>query len=146
VSGDYGDCATPIGWGYNGSECVSFSGCSCAPNCGQFFKDAFSCASTCGAAGKCDTTAMHALYLAEDPFKEGNHCDGVYLCAPDSDKPALASLFPDMKCDGQPGSCPTGGTCDVYYNGAVTAEKWDALCVASLLPEVDDITCVVYGP
>ena len=43
----YGDCEMPLGWGYTGDECVMYSGCSCEPDCEQFFSTYRECNITC---------------------------------------------------------------------------------------------------
>lgn len=143
VSGDYGLCDAEIGWGFDGAECKLFSGCNCAPNCDSFYKDAVECATSCAAAGKCDTAAMKAMYLAQDPFVAGNHCDGVYVCTPDQSQAYLEAMFPGIVCEGE---CAGHPSCAAYYNGTVTDEAFEKLCAVSLLPAVDTINCVVYGP
>jgi hypothetical protein len=90
---------------------------------------------------------MKSLYLAQDPFVPGIHCDGVHVCTPPENEPSLATLFPGLVCE-MPGSipCPPGLNCAAYYSGTVTQAQWDLLCTASLLPQVSDIYCVVWGP
>lgn len=145
VSGDYGDCSTPLGWGFDGTECALFNGCGCAPHCDGFFDDPGGCASTC-AADHCDTAAMKAAYLAESPFVVGNHCDGVYVCTADAASSGIEAMFPGIVCE-QSGLCPPGEEqCAAYYSGMVTEAQWQTLCAASLLPQIDDIYCIVYGP
>jgi hypothetical protein len=88
---------------------------------------------------------MKGLYLAKNPFEPGDHCDGVYICTPDASSSDVSALFPGILCD--PGVCegPTK-ECAAYYNGLVTEESWEKLCAASLLPLIDTIYCVIYGP
>jgi hypothetical protein len=147
VSGDYGPCESEIGWAFNGGECRLFSGCNCAPNCGSFFDDAISCAAACAAVGRCDTADMKAIFLAQDPFVPGNHCDEVDICVDGDNRTALGALFPEWTCEPQVGQLCTSGTlCVAFWAGTVTTKQWESLCAASLLPRIDDIFCAVYGP
>jgi len=145
VSGDYGPCEAELGWGFDGASCKLFSGCDCGSSCGSFFPDAASCAAGCAAAGQCDTAAMKGLYLAKDPFEPGDYCDGVYICTPDASYSYVNDLFPGIACE--VGICE-GSTkrCAAFYGGMVTGDEWQKLCAASLLPAIDDIYCVIYGP
>jgi hypothetical protein len=145
VSGDYGPCEAELGWGFDGASCKLFSGCDCAPNCGGFFPDAVSCALGCAAAGQCDAEEMKGLYLAADSFEPGTQCDGVYICTPDSSYSDVDDLYPGISCE--IGICE-GYTkhCAAAYHGVVTEEQWETLCAASLLPGIDAIYCVIYGP
>ena len=36
--------------------------------------------------------------------------------------------------------------CTAFYSGEVTEAQWQELCKASLLPEIDEIYCVIFGP
>ena len=88
---------------------------------------------------------MKALYLAKDPFEPGDHCDGVYICTPDASYSYVSELFPSIVCEA--GICSDGSKhCAAYYSGTVTQEQWGTLCAASLLPGIDSIYCVIYGP
>lgn len=145
VGGDYGDCALPLGWGFDGTGCKLFNGCDCQPNCGSFFPSETSCATTCAAAGHCDTMALKPLYLAKDPVEQGDHCDGVDICTPEASLSSIQEIFPSITCD--PGNCEGAShSCNAYYHGPLTAEKWEKLCAASLLPGIENIFCVIYGP
>jgi len=44
---DYGPCAMILGFGFNGKECVYFSGCSCGDDCDFFFESEEDCKKAC---------------------------------------------------------------------------------------------------
>jgi hypothetical protein len=146
VAGDYGDCAAVLGWGFDGSACALFSGCGCEPNCDGFFPDPVACASACAAAGECQAGDVEAAGIAEDPVAVGSFCDEVDAC-PGDDVEAqtwLQELFPGLVCE--PGFPCDGDACHLQFQGEISEAQWVQICAASLLPGLDELACVVFGP
>lgn len=60
---DFGLCELLLGWGYNGSSCVPYSGCSCEPFCHAFFGSPAECDAACAPAPDgCNPDAATADY------------------------------------------------------------------------------------
>ncbi len=147
ANGDYGPCDAIIGWAFNGDECVEISGCDCGDDCDLFFDSLDDCALTCAGAGECNTQKFSGEALAEDPFVQGNTCDEVNVCTPDVWMEAVMALFPDQfVCEGNGFPCDGTNKCAVQWAGEVGPELWEQLCAASLVPGVDKVACVIWGP
>lgn len=146
ATGDYGDCATPLGWAYDGTECRPVSGCDCAPDCDKFFAAPAECALTCAAAGHCNEDRLEAEALAQDPVMQGNLCDEIAVC-PDS--PDLKAIFEEifgvLSCEGG-GFCDNGEKCTGIFQNMLGPDDWLKTCAATLVQGSGDVLCVVYGP
>ncbi len=144
IDGDYGPCDALIGYAFVDGGCQLVSGCNCEPDCEFFFDDPVACASTCAAAGECQSGNIHGGGIAPDEVGPGSFCDGVDTCV---DLPELAQqlkeLFPELVCE--QGQCD-GQNCHLLWQGELTAEQWTQICAASLLPGVDEVVCMVFGP
>lgn len=144
IAGDYGPCDALIGYAFVDGGCQLVSGCNCEPDCEFFFDDPVACASTCAAAGECQLDNIHGGGIAPDEVGPGSFCDGVDTCV---DLPELAQqlkeLFPELVCE--QGQCD-GQNCHLLWQGELTAEQWTQICAASLLPGVDEVVCMVFGP
>ena len=143
--GDYGACEMVLGWGYDGNDCVHYSGCSCEPNCGGFHKDLGSCIKAC--ATKCDTSAFLGLALKKDGWGVGDHCDDVFACTNTAAANYLKSILPQLDC-GASSDCPGNGMqfCRLAYAGTVDAAAYAGYCEMTLVEGVDAIYCSLYGP
>ena len=144
VSGDYGDCAAIVGWGFDGTVCRSYRGCGCEPDCAHIFDMAVDCIAACRAEQHCNTAALTPGGIAGE-FVEGAFCDEVFACAPsylETDLDQLIGL--SSACEGT-SQCATGMTCPTELSGYLYADGWDSVCSASLLPDVE-LTCWVWGP
>jgi hypothetical protein len=42
--------------------------------------------------------------------------------------------------------CEEGPTCSINTDGEVSEDQLEALCAASLLPDVELVACIVWGP
>jgi hypothetical protein len=146
VSGDYGGCDMFLGYGFDGDRCVSFSGCSCDPHCGDFFDDLGECTGTCADEGRCNDELMRGEGIASDDFGVGDHCDEVHLCVDETARSLVDEIFPSAHCDETIAFCTSTSSCQVYPSGAISAARWRELCEASLVPGVSGILCVVWGP
>lgn len=142
VGDDHGPCDALIGWAFVGDGCQLLSGCSCEPDCALFFDDAVSCATTCAAAGECRLDKIHGGGIAPDEVGPGSFCDEVDTCVHPNE---LAELFPGLSCEPQGQPCG-GEVCHLLFAGELTPELWEQVCAASLLPGVDELTCMVFGP
>ena len=141
LSYDYGKCLAELGYAFVDGWCNMISGCSCEPDCEFFFADPIACATTCAAAGKCDEAIIKGAGLAPPAVGPGSFCDEVDACV---DLPGLKELFPNLSCE--PG-LPCGATnCHLLFQGELTPALWQQICAASLLPGVDELYCVVFGP
>lgn len=144
IAGDYGPCDALIGYAFVDGACQLVSGCNCEPDCEFFFADPVACASTCAAAGECQPGNIHGGGIAPDEVGPGSFCDEVDACV---DLPELAEqlkeLFPELVCE--QGQCD-GQNCHLLWQGELTAEQWTQICAASLLPGVDELVCMVFGP
>jgi len=146
VSGsDYGACEMVLGWGYDGNDCVHYSGCSCDPNCQGFHKDLGSCIKAC--ATNCDASAFLGLALKKDGWGVGDHCDDVFACTNAAAANNLESLYPQFEC-GASAECPGNGMqfCRLAYAGTVDAAAYADYCEMTLVDGVDAIYCSLYGP
>jgi len=150
ADGDYGTCEAVIGYAFNGEYCELRSGCGCEDDCDLFFDDLSECTSTCADAGFCNTGVFSGEALAEDPFVQGNFCDEVDVCTPNSVLDDVELLFPDLfSCEGNGFPCDQQGfgqKCTVQWSGEVGPEIWEQLCEASLVPDINKIACVIWGP
>ncbi len=147
ADGDYGDCDAVIGWAFTGESCDLISGCDCGDDCDLFFESDLECATTCADAGECNEDKLVGVYLA-DELSEGGFCDQVDVCTPGLYKQQLPELFPDLfTCEGSGQYCADQEEiCTVSWAGEVSAPLWGQLCAASLLPGLDTIACVIWGP
>ncbi|HEY8376215.1 MAG TPA: hypothetical protein VIK91_06985 [Nannocystis sp.] len=146
VGGDYGNCAPPLGWAFDGVECTPRHGCDCAPDCDKFFPDAATCALTCAAAGHCNEDRVVAGGIAEDPIVPGQFCDGIYLC-PGGDlqlAEILEQIFGMLTCDLGNYPCEVGSTCAGLWQGPLGDDEWLKVCAGSLV--TDKLWCVLFGP
>lgn len=142
VDGDYGPCDAILGVAFQGGSCRYVSGCNCEPDCALFFDDPVACATTCAAAGECEEAQIMGAGIAPDEVGPGSFCDEVDACV---NLPELMQLFPELVCEGQ--GMPCGGqNCHLQFAGELTPEVWQKVCAASLLPGVDELYCVVFGP
>ncbi|MEZ4380030.1 MAG: hypothetical protein R3A79_01690 [Nannocystaceae bacterium] len=141
---DFGACATPLGWAFDGEACVLISGCGCDEGCDAIFADAAACAATCAAAGECRDELFQGAGIFEGPFGVGDFCDEIDVCGESSG--ALPELL-GATCDDRGGyPCDGASRCAVDSPRAVTPAQYADLCAASLLPDVSLIACVVWGP
>lgn len=148
AGGDYGPCASELGWVYDGTECVLRSGCDCAPDCDKFFPDAAACALGCAAAGRCNEDRIAAAGLAKDPVGPGDLCDEIDVC-PESrfEEQLFAQIFGMLSCEPQPGfPCESGKTCHGLFQNMLGPDEWQKTCAASLLQGGGPVFCVVWGP
>jgi hypothetical protein len=144
--GDYGDCDLALGWAFDGTSCASFSGCDCAPDCDLFFPGPVACASACAAVGECREDIVEGVALAQEPIGPGSLCDQVDACVDSPElKGWLTELFPGLSCDGSPLDCDAE-TCQLQFQSVLTKEEWTQICAATLLPGIEQIGCVVFGP
>lgn len=148
AEGDYGDCATPLGWAFDGTECAMVSGCDCAPDCDRFFADAAACALACAAAGHCNADRLHGAALAMDPVQQGQLCDEVDVCVPDdSYKSIYEQIFGMLTCEGQGFPCEGNAPgCTGLWQNMLGPEEWLKTCAATLVQGGGDVFCVVFGP
>lgn len=146
ADGEYGECAAVLGVAFDGAACSTFSGCSCEPDCDLFFPSAEACAQACAADGKCAADKIVAGGLARDPVQVGSFCDQVDACPQDAaHKQQLQALFPGMVCE-PGGPCPSGEICHLKFAGILDRATWAELCAATLLPGLDPLRCMVFGP
>lgn len=144
--GDYGDCDLALGWAFDGTSCASLSGCDCAPDCDLFFAGPVACASACAAAGECREDIVEAVALAQEPIGPGSLCDQVDACVVSPElKGWLMELFPGLNCEGSPLDCDAE-TCQLQFQSVLTPEEWTQICAATLLPTIEKLGCVVFGP
>ncbi len=147
ADGDYGTCDAIIGWAFDGQECVLLSGCGCESDCDLFYETLDECATTCADAGECNPDKFIGAGIKENPFVQGDGCDEVDVCTPQSLHDAVMALFPGMfTCEGNGFPCEGDGKCTVQWQGEVDAELWKQLCAASLVPDLETIACVIWGP
>jgi hypothetical protein len=147
ATADYGDCATPLGWAFDGTECRPVSGCDCAPDCDKFFQNPAECALTCAAAGHCNEDRLDGAALAQEPVMQGHLCDEIDVC-PDS--PDLKTIFEEifgmLICEGGGFPCQGGEKCTGIFQNMLGPEEWLKTCAASLVQGSGDVICVVFGP
>lgn len=145
VRGDLGDCDSVLGYGFDGARCREFRGCDCGSECDHLTADPLVCASTCGAAGRCDEAAIHAAALAQGPVRSGSFCDELTACARTDTVFAGALAQLGLKCE-EPGfPCADGRRCHLQFQGTIDAAGWQKTCAVSLLPGAD-LQCVLWGP
>lgn len=144
--GDYGDCDLALGVAFDGTECVSRSGCGCAPDCDKFFPDMASCALACADAGHCNQPRIKAAGVAKDPIGPGDLCDEIDVCPTSPDlELVFKQIFGMLSCE--PGMCQGGGqTCHGLWQNMLGPDAWKKTCAASLVQGSGDILCVVFGP
>ena len=144
ATGDYGDCDMALGVAFDGADCVSMSGCDCAPDCAAFSSDVASCIAGC--AGFCDETAFLGAGIAADGWGEGDFCDGIYTCVKADVEPLLSEILTSVDCSGGVGGCPAGTVrCDLSFAGTVSADQAAELCAATMIEDVDALYCEVFG-
>ncbi len=142
---DFGDCQTPLGWIFDGAGCVPLSGCDCGDHCDAVFQDAPACAGSCAAAGECNKELLLGSGLARGPYGVGDICDDFAVCGDSSG--SVAELIPTAMCS--PGAkfpCEEGPSCSISSEGEITEERFEQLCAASLLPDVNLVSCLIWGP
>lgn len=145
--GDYGDCATPLGFAFDGAECTARSGCDCAPDCDKFFAEASACALTCAAAGHCNADRIQAAGIAMKPVQQGSFCDELDVCLAE---PALHATFEQifgmLTCENAGFPCEQGQICHGLWQGELGPDAWLRACAASLVEGGGLLHCVVFGP
>ena len=141
--GDYGDCDLALGWAFDGADCVSMTGCDCAPDCGAFATDFAGCVSAC--TGYCDASAFVGDGIASGGWAEGSFCDEIYTCVKADVVPMLQALVPASTCEAN--GCGAGqDRCTLASGGEVTAEDMSQFCAATLIEDLDELRCLVIGP
>ena len=140
---DFGDCATPLGWAFDGEACVLISGCGCDEGCGAIFDDPAACATSCAAAGECNEELFQGAGIFKGPYGVGDFCDQIDVCGDQSE--SLPELL-GASCEGEGYPCEGTSKCTLYWMGELTEEQYADLCAASLLPDVSLIACVIWGP
>lgn len=142
---DYGDCALPLGWVFDGSACVAKSGCGCEPDCEAFHEDVLGCIDLC--PGVCDASAFLGAGLVGDGWGEGEYCDELYACMDPSDAALVGDLVGASLTCSVGGSCPQGEERCVLTQGVnVSAELMADLCRATRVASLSSWRCVVLGP
>ncbi|MBL9102691.1 MAG: hypothetical protein JNL82_17225 [Myxococcales bacterium] len=146
VGGEYGDCDAFLGYAFDGAACKGFSGCDCGPDCAHFFPGPVECAASCAAAGECREDIVEAKALAMAPIGPGSLCDEVDACVNSPELQAwLGELFPGLACEAG-GFCDSGDNCHLLFQNILSQEQWTQVCAATLLPGIEQILCVVFGP
>lgn len=146
VGGEYGDCDAFLGYAFDGATCKGFSGCDCGPDCAHFFPGPVECAASCAAAGECREDIVEAKALAMAPIGPGSLCDQVDACVNSPELQTwLGELFPGLACEAG-GFCDSGDNCHLLFQNVLSQEQWTQICAATLLPGVEQILCVVFGP
>lgn len=141
VKGEYGPCDAILGYTFDGSKCVATSGCNCEPDCDAFHPTPVACATACAAAGECREEVVKGGGIGPDEVGPGSLCDEVNACV---NLPELKELFPGLTCEP---AIPCGAdACHLLFQNVLTPEQWTQICAASLLPGVDELYCVVFGP
>ena len=144
LSGDFGDCEMPLGYGFDGWVCRPFSGCSCYPYCGHFYEDVFECVSVCVDEGHCGV--LHGKALAPIFFGAGDWCDEVNACLDEGTVSSVLTLFPDADCDSGTSFCSTTVSCRLSDGDEITDAMVHEFCEVTLIDGVDEVECVVWGP
>ena len=144
VTDGFGDCASVVGWAFDGTGCVLWSGCGCEPYCDRVFPTAAQCVSTCAEAGECNTAALAPAGIAGE-FTPGAYCDEVVACASWFIESDLDRVLPLSSACESTSQCPVTMTCPAQVSGTLDAAAWSTVCAASLLPGVN-LTCWVWGP
>lgn len=144
VSGcDYGSCDSPLGWAFDGANCVAMSGCSCAPNCAGFHASLDACMNDC--SGYCDADAFQGHVLGPKNWGPGTHCDQVTVCADAPLASQMKTIVPGTMCGGSSVNCPAGqSACVLAFSGKVTASQHADYCKLTLLAGVDAIFCSLF--
>lgn len=140
---DFGDCATPLGWAFDGEGCVVVSGCGCDEGCDAIFDDPAACATSCAAAGECNEELFQGAGIFEGPYGVGDFCDQIDVCGDETE--SLPELL-GATCEGGGYPCEGASRCTAYWMGELTEAQYADLCAASLLPDVSLIACVIWGP
>jgi len=143
---DFGDCATPLGWIFDGEACVPLSGCDCGANCDAVFLEPSECADACAAIGECRKDLLLGKGIIEGPYGLGDFCDSFSICGDTS--MSVPDLLPSAQCI-EDGNYPCNGelSCSVdSTEPMLTEDQLEKLCAASLLPGVNLVACVVLGP
>ncbi len=80
------------------------------------------------------------------PFGVGDGCDEVTICG--GPPMAVSEILPAVLCtDMAEYPCEGGGPgCTLNSVDPITDEQFQKLCAASLLPGVELIACVIWGP
>lgn len=147
ADGDYGPCASELGWAFDGTECRLISGCDCAPDCDNFFPDAAACALTCAAAGRCNEERIKAAGIAADPIQAGALCDEIDVCPDDPARQQIfEAIFGMLTCEGAGFPCEGGSKCTGLFQNMLGPDEWLKTCAASLVWQGGDVFCVVWGP
>jgi hypothetical protein len=143
VSGEYGDCAAIVGWGFDGTVCRQYSGCGCGPDCDHVFSSAAQCAASCAKDGHCKEDALTGGGIAAG-FVKASFCDEVFACGASAIEADLNQIVPLSSACEQTPRCALA-TCPTSLTGTIEGQAWQNVCAASLLPGVT-ITCLVWGP
>jgi hypothetical protein len=140
---DFGDCATPLGWAFDGEGCVVVSGCGCDEGCDAIFDDPAACATSCAAAGECNEELFQGAGIFEGPYGVGDFCDQIDVCGDETE--SLPELL-GASCEREGYPCEGTSKCTAYWMGELSEAQYADLCAASLLPDVSLIACVIWGP
>jgi len=141
---DAGSCEKLMGWGFDGNQCVQYTGCECEPYCGELFEEAVDCIRSCSAAGHCYTAKMKTkTSLKQDSFGPGSSCDEIFVCANTAWTDVVEDMLGELQCS-MDLKCFTGMTCTTEIRGEISDNVWDNLCETSLLSSVYEIVCLIY--
>ena len=127
----YGDCDAVLGVVFDGTQCVTASGCDCQGDDCPAFDTLEDCATSCAGAGYCQTERLTSLLTGACP---GEDCFNLTtICAAPSGELAdfeafLTNNLPDLR---------------------IVCSENEGLCGANIFPHTclpDDWCCTISGP
>src|SRR5690606_18282885 len=136
----YGECATPLGFAFTGTDCEPVSGCGCMPNCDQFYDYQAQCRGDCLG---CDTAKLAGAGSGTPP-EPGGFCDVLEACVDVAWHRDIEGMVADVDCQTAPSlGCPNGHRCVLEPNGT---DRYQDVCRLSRFEGVTNVVCTVFGP
>lgn len=137
--GDYGDCATALGWAPDGQLCRPVSGCGCGEDCDSFYQSETSCVEAC----VCDKSKLVGGGIGGPPVLDA-YCDELTVCTSVDGAAALKALLPSAECS-PPTDADCVVSCMIGRRQMIDPATRTLLCELSV-ELAQSVTCWVWGP
>src|SRR5690554_2103624 len=153
----FGDCATPLGVVFDGTQCAIASGCDCDGEDCPAFDTLEDCATTCAQAGFCQAERLPHYLNGACP---GDSCfDLTTICAAPSGELSefeafLEATLPELRisCSENTAICgvnifphtclPDGWCCTISGPYTFDLPRHQGYCAITLLPTVRALGCI----
>lgn len=158
----FGDCAQPLGYVFDGTQCIVANGCACEDGdegCPAFFESATACATACEEASYCQGDVLKLAAAQALECKDISCSNNLVMCIASSENPnkrieGLLPQFGDVHCSQEESlrafciiatdkDCPVGHWCceALASGGVIENDNQQGLCAVSLLEGASSMGC-----